>query len=169
MLRRTLALTGVIVTCLLLQSTVFSQLKLLGVRPELLYIVTIVLAILEGPGEGAVVGFAGGMAQDFLLDQPKGITALTLTLLGYTVGLARQYIVSPSPILPIVLVGLGTFAGVIFYEIVSFLLGQLDDPFSFLIRVAFLTAVYCVILTPLVYPVLRRIFEGSRPRRVVRF
>jgi len=34
---------------------------------------------------GAITGFAGGMAQDFLLDQPKGITALTLTLLGYAV------------------------------------------------------------------------------------
>jgi len=169
MLRRTLALTGVIVTCLLLQSTVFSQIKFLGVRPELVYIVTIVIAILEGPGEGAIVGFAGGMAQDFLLDQPKGITALTLTLLGYTMGLARQYIVSPSPILPTVLVGVGTFAGVIFYEIVSFLLGQLDDPLMFSIRVAFLTAVYCAVLTPLVYPVLRRIFEGSRPRRVAHF
>ena len=82
MLRRTLALAAVIVTALLLQSTVFSQIKLLGVRPELLYVVTILMAILEGPNEGAVVGFAGGMAQDFLLDQPKGITALTLTLLG---------------------------------------------------------------------------------------
>ena len=41
-----------------------------------MYLVTIVIAILEGPQEGAVVGFAGGMAQDFLLNQPKGITAL---------------------------------------------------------------------------------------------
>jgi len=168
-LRRTLALTGVIVTSLLLQSTVFAQVKLLGVRPELLYIVTILMAILEGPNEGAIVGFAGGMAQDFLLDQPKGITALTLTLLGYTIGLARQYIVSPSPLLPTILVAVGTFAGVVFYEVVSFLLGQLNDPWTFSLRVALLTSVYCAILTPLVYPVLRRVFEGSRPKRVVRF
>ncbi|MGZ4154322.1 MAG: rod shape-determining protein MreD, partial [Actinomycetota bacterium] len=65
MLRRTLALTAVIVTSLLLQSTIFAQVKLMGVRPELLYIVTILMAILEGPNEGAIVGFAGGMAQDF--------------------------------------------------------------------------------------------------------
>ena len=156
-------------TALLLQSTIFTQVKLVGVRPELLYVVTISMAILEGPNEGAIVGFAGGMAQDFLLNQPKGITALTLTLLGYAVGLARQYIVSPSPLLPTVLVAVGTFAGVIFYEIVSFLLGQSDDPLLFSLRVALLTAVYNAILTPLVYPVLRRIFEGSRPKRVVRF
>ena len=169
MLRRILALSAVIVTALLLQSTVFAQVKLLGVRPELMYVVTILMAIIEGPSEGAIVGFAGGMAQDFLLDQPKGITALTLTLLGYAIGLARQYIVSPSPLLPTILVAIGTFAGVIFYEIVSFLLGQLNDPLLFSLRVALLTAVYDAILTPLVYPVLRRIFEGSRPKRVVRF
>ena len=169
MLRRTLALGAVIVTSLLLQSTVFAQVKLLGVRPELMYVVTILMAILEGPSEGAIVGFAGGMAQDFLLDQPKGITALTLTLLGYTVGLARQYIVSPSPLLPTILVALGTVAGMIFYEVVSFLLGQFDDPLLFSLRVALLTAVYSAILTPLIYPLLRRIFERSRPRRVVRF
>ena len=109
------------------------------------------------------------MAQDFLLNQPKGITALTLTLLGYTVGLARQYIVSPSPLLPTLLVAVGTFAGVLFYGIVSFLLGQLDEPLSYLLRVARLSALYNAVLTPLVYPVLRRVFEGSRPRRVVRF
>ena len=94
MIRRVLAITAVVVTALLLQSTVFSDLKLLGVRPELMYLVTIVIAILEGPREGMVVGFVGGMAQDFLLNQPKGITALTLTLVGYAAGLARQYIVS---------------------------------------------------------------------------
>jgi rod shape-determining protein MreD len=168
-LRRTLALGAVIVTALLLQSTVFSQVKLLGVRPELMYVVTILMAILEGPSEGAVMGFAGGMAQDFLLNEPKGITALTLTLLGYTVGLARQYIVSPSPLLPVILVAFGTFGGVIFNEIVSFLLAQADDPLLFLLRVAVLSALYSAVLTPLVYPVLRRIFERSRPRRVVRF
>lgn len=169
MLRRVLALAAVIITALLLQSTVFSQVKLLGVRPELLYIVTILVAVIEGPGEGAIVGFAGGMAQDFLLDQPKGITALTLTLLGYTVGLARQYIVSPSPLLPTILVALGTFGGVLFYEAVAFLLGQLDIELAEGVRIALLSALYSGILTPLVFPLLRRVFEGSRPRRVVRF
>ncbi|MDQ3990748.1 MAG: rod shape-determining protein MreD, partial [Actinomycetota bacterium] len=69
-----------IVTALLLQSTAFAQLKLGGAKPELLYLVTVVLAMLEGPSVGAIGGFAAGMSQDFLLNQPKGITALTLTL-----------------------------------------------------------------------------------------
>lgn len=169
MVRRVLAIIAIVITALLLQSTVFSDLKLLGVRPELMYLVTIIIAILEGPREGMVVGFAGGLAQDFLLNQPKGITALTLTLVGYAAGLARQYIVSPSPLLPTVLVAAGTAAGVAFYQIVAFLLGQLEEPLGYAIRVTLLTALYGAILTPLLYPLLRRVIEGSRPTRVVRF
>lgn len=168
-MRRTLLLAAVIVTSLLLQTTVFADLRLLGARPELLYLVTIVFAFLDGPSAGAVTGFASGMAEDFLLDQPKGITALTLTLLGYVVGLLRQYVVSPSPLFPVGLVAGGTFAGVLFYGVVSFLLGQLAVSVPYLVRVAALSAVYNAILTPLLFPVLRRAVEASRAQKVVRW
>ena len=167
-MRRTLSIAATIVTALLLQSTVFAQMKLFGVRPELVYLVTILIAILEGPGDGMVVGFAGGLAQDFLLNQPKGLTALTLTLLGYGVGLLRQYIVSPSPLLPTLLVAVSTAAGVVFYEVVGFLLGQVDQPLTFSLKVPVLTGIYGAVLTPIVYPILRRMEERSRPRRVAR-
>lgn len=169
MVRRTLAIMALLVTALLLQSTVFAEVRLLGAKPELMYLVVIVLAILEGPSEGAVVGFAGGMFQDFFLNQPKGITALTLTLLGYTVGLARTYIVSPSPLLPTLMVLAGTFTGVVFYETVAVLLNTLHTDTVFFFRTALFSALYTALLTPIVYPLLRRVFEGSRPRRVVRF
>jgi rod shape-determining protein MreD len=168
-IRRSLSLTVVVITALLLQTTVFAQISLFGVKPELLYLVTILIAYLEGPAEGAMVGFVGGMAQDFLLDHPKGITALTLTLLGYFVGLLRQYITSPSPLLPTILVGIGTAAGVGFYEVVALLLGQLEVSMRYGIKVALLTGLYGAVLTPLFFPILRRISEGSRPQRVVRF
>jgi rod shape-determining protein MreD len=167
--RRVLALTAVVVTALLLQSTVFADLKLLGVRPELLYLVTIVIALLEGPNEGLVFGFFAGLAQDFLLNEPKGLTALTLTLLGYAVGLARQYIVSPSPLVPTIGVAIGTATGIGFYEVVAFLLGEYHQPVMFTVKVALLAALYNAVLTPILYPLLRRVSVGSRPRRVVRF
>jgi rod shape-determining protein MreD len=169
MVRRVFWFTLIIVTALLLQSTVFEQMRLLGIKPELMYLVTILIAILEGPKEGAIVGFAGGMAQDFMLNTPKGITALTLTLLGYAMGMARQYIVSPSPLLPTMLVAVGTFAGTAFYQIVRTLLGQLDEPLRYGIKVSLLTALYGAVLTPIVYPLLRRVTERSRPTKVVRF
>jgi len=167
--RRVLTLIVTIVTALVLQTTVFSEITLLGAKPELMYLVAIVFALLEGPAAGAIAGFAGGMAQDFFLNTPKGITALTLVLLGYVVGLLRTYIVSPSPALPTLLVAIGTFAGLMFHALVSFLLGQLNTPFGDLVRIAGLASLYNAILTPLLFPVLRRAAEGSQPQRIGRW
>jgi rod shape-determining protein MreD len=167
--RRTLAWIAVVVTGLLLQTTVFARITLGGAKPELMYLVTIVLAMLEGPAAGAIGGFSAGMAQDFLLNQPKGITALTLTLVGYAVGTVRQYITTPSPFLPVLLVAGATFGGVLFYGFVSFLLGQFPGGILFLLQTAALSALYNGLLTPLLYPVLRRVTEASRPSKVYRW
>ena len=161
-------MTAVILTALLLQSTIFGDIRLIGARPELLYLLTILFAMLDGPSTGAVVGFSGGMAQDFLLNQPKGITALTLTILGYVIGMLRQYIVTPSPWLPVMLVGGGTFFGVVFYGIIAFLLGQLDVGWAFLIKSAFFSSIYNAVLTPVLYPLIRRLDENTQTSRVFR-
>ena len=168
-MRRALTWIAVVVTALLLQSTIFAQIKLAGATPELLYLVTIVLAMLEGPSSGAIGGFSAGMAQDFLLNQPKGITALTLTLVGYVVGTVRQYITTTSPALPTLLVGAGTAAGLLFNGLVSFLLGELSVGFLFLLRTTFLSAIYNALLTPLLFPLMRRVAEHSRPQKVYRW
>ena len=141
---------------------------MLGAKPELMYLVTVLLAMMEGPSSGAIGGFTAGMSQDFLLDQPKGITALTLTLVGYVVGMARQYIVTPSPLLPVLLVAGATFVGVLFYGFVAFLLGQLSG-IGFLVQTALLSSLYNAALTPILYPALRRITEASRARKVFRW
>jgi rod shape-determining protein MreD len=167
--RRTILLIVIVVTALLLQTTVFPNATLLGAKPELMYLLAIAFGALEGPASGAVAGFAGGMAQDFLLNHPKGITALTLTLLGYAIGMLRQFIVSPSPVLPVFLVAGGTFVGVLFYGVVTFLLGQLDTSWLYQLRVAALSALYNALLTPIAFPILRRAAEGSRSHRVFRW
>jgi len=167
--RRGLLWTAVVLAALVLQSTVFAQITLLKARPELIYLLTVLVALLEGPASGAVLGFAGGLAQDFLLTQPKGITALTLTLLGYAVGMIKQYVTTPSPLVPVLLVGGGTAAAVVFEQIVAFLLGQLDAGWGYQLQVALLSGLYNAILTPFVFPLVRRLAESSRAKRVFRW
>ena len=158
-----------ILVALVLQSTIFAQITLLDARPELIYLLTILVALLEGPATGAVIGFAGGMAEDFLLNMPKGITALSLTLVGYAVGMLRQYIVSPSALVPVIMVGLGTAVGLMFNGLVKFLLGQLDSGWAFQLQIALLAGAYNAMLTPFVFPIVRRLAETSRAKRVFRW
>jgi rod shape-determining protein MreD len=161
--------TAVVLTALVLQSTIFAQFRLGGAKPDLVYLATIILAFLEGPASGAVAGFAGGMFEDFLLNQPKGISALTLTLVGYAVGAMRQYVSTPSPLLPVLLVGGWTTVAVLFYGFVDFLLGKSLGGTLYLLRVALLTGLYNAILTPILFPLVRRAVEASRGKRAFRW
>jgi rod shape-determining protein MreD len=167
--RRTVSWAAIVLTALVLQSTVFAQVKLADAKPDLVYLVTIVLAFLEGPSAGAVAGFFGGMSEDFLLDQPKGITALTLTLVGYAVGAIRQYVVTPSPLLPVLVVGATTTAAVLFNQLIAFLLGQLNVGAGYVLKVAILEGVYNAVLTPFLFPIIRRVAESSRAKKVFRW
>jgi rod shape-determining protein MreD len=167
-MRRVVLWIALVVTALLLQSVVFAKFQLGGAKPELIALLTIVVASLEGPAAGALAGFFGGIAEDFLLNQPKGITALTLTLVGYAVGMISQYTTTSTPLIPVALVAGGTAVAVIFSQLVGFLLGQTGVTFFYVVRVALLTAAYNALLTPLVYPLVRRLMEGSKSQRVFR-
>ena len=168
-MRRVLSWSAIVLTALVLQSTVFSQVTLAGAKPQLVYLVTVALAFLEGPASGAVAGFTAGMAQDFMLNQPKGMTALTLTLVGYAVGTLRHYVVTPNPLVPAALVATSTTGGLLFYGLVAFLLGQLTVNAATLTRVSLLSGLYNALLTPLLFPLVRRVAEASRPRKVFRW
>jgi hypothetical protein len=63
----------------------------------------------------------------------------------------------------------GTAAGELFNGLVKFLLGQLEPGWGFQVRVAVLAALYNAILTPFVFPIVRRLAESSRAKRVFRW
>ena len=88
------------------------------------------------------------------MNQPKGITALTLTLLGYAVGMARQYIVSPSPLAAHHPRGPwpDRSAGSSSTRSCRSCSGSFDGSAATGSRVALLTALYSAVLTPIVYP-----------------
>ena len=156
-MRRPALIVVAFLTALLLESTVFSEMRLLGARPELIILVVALVALAEGPNVGAVAGFAGGMWQDLLGAQTAGITALVLTLVGASIGTLRQYIVSESPYIPAAIVGVSTTLGLLTVGFVQLLLGRFDVSVGYLLRVALLSGVYGVVLTPLVAPLVRRV------------
>lgn len=158
-----------LLTAVLLQTTVFADVRLLGARPELMFLIAILVGFYEGPATATTVGFIGGMSQDFLMDQPKGMTALTLTLLGFAVGNLRTYVVSRSPLVPVFVVFFGTFVGLLFYGLVAFLLGQFKLSLLYLLQIAALSSLYNAILTPLVAPLVRRILDVTRAQTTGRW
>ena len=57
-----------------------------GAHPDLLWLLPITAALLDGPETGAIVGFWSGLAFDLVLPTPFGLSALVGCVLGYAVG-----------------------------------------------------------------------------------
>jgi rod shape-determining protein MreD len=71
----------------LLQSVAGPSLPLVRGRPDTVLVVVLAWSMLRGSGEGAFVGFLGGVLLDSVTYTPFGINAALFGLLGYFTGL----------------------------------------------------------------------------------
>jgi rod shape-determining protein MreD len=166
-LARMLAVGALVVVALALQSTVLARMTILGVIPQLVLIVVVSLAYLDGERVGVVSGFTGGLLQDLLLPQSiDGLTALVYTLIGYGVGYLRQYTPAESVWAPVFAVAFATGVAELSYAGLAIILGQPWISFPYTMKVIGLIIVYNTLLTPFVFPVVRKVAEKFRPQRV---
>lgn len=164
---RILAIALLVILALALQSTVLAHLTLLGVRPQLVLVVVVSLAYLDGERVGVVTGFAGGLMQDLLLPLSiVGLTALVYTLIAYGVGYLRQYATAESVWTPVFAVALASLIAELSYALLAILLGQPWVSLSMTLQRTGLIVLYDTLLTPFVFPVVRRVADRFRPQRV---
>jgi rod shape-determining protein MreD len=161
-MRRSFSSLLLILTALILQTTVVPHLAIFRVVPDLLMVVVISLALIEGPSHGALAGFMGGLLRDLFVDAPTGLSALSYVTVGYVVGAVRPYVQSSSVAVPFVGVFAGSFAGTVFYQVLALLLGVAAQPVDRMAQIVVVTAVYNTLLVPFVYPLVRRV--ASKPR-----
>lgn len=169
-LYRILAMAAVVLLAVALQSTLLARVTLLGVIPQLVLVVVVCLAYLDGERVGVVVGFAGGLLQDLLLPQSIiGLTALVYTLIGYGVGSLRQFAPTESVWSPVFAVAIASGIAEFGYALLAIILGQEWVSLSFTAKVTGLVMLYDTLLTPLAFPLLRRIAARFRPEKVYRW
>jgi len=165
--RRILALAAVIAVAVLLESTVLAGFRLGGMRPDLLVVAVVAVAMASGPTSGALFGFWAGLVADLLFASPVGVSALVYTSVGYALGLVRVYVVSPSAWVHLTLAGAASLVSVWSTGLV---LRVLDlSSWSFVARSGPLVAVYNLLLTPFVYPVVRLLAERARSEKLYRW
>jgi rod shape-determining protein MreD len=163
--RRLLALTLVLVVAVLVQSTVLARLRLAGVRPDLLVLAVVSVAVATDPTTGAVFGLLAGLVADLLFDLPVGVSALVYTAVGFAVGAVRVYVTSHRPLAHLVLAGAASLASV---WCCGLLLRVFDlSSWGAVARAGPLVALGNLLLTPFVYPVVWALTERvpARPAR----
>lgn len=166
---RLAAVGATIVIAITVQSTLLASATLLGVIPQLVLVVIVSFAFLDGERVGIVTGFFGGLLIDLLLPQSiVGLTALVYTLIGYGVGSFRQFTTGDSVWTPVLVVGVASAVAEVSYALLAIMLGQAWVSISDTAKVAGLVVLYNVLLTPFVFPLVRRIANRFRPERVYR-
>lgn len=121
---RSVRLLLVLVLLLAVQTTWMADLRPFDVPGDLLLMLAIAGGMAAGPVRGATVGFIAGLALDFVLLTPFGLTALTYLAVGYVVGTVHDGVLRSAPWIPIVVTFLASVGGIIAYVILGQLVGQ---------------------------------------------
>ncbi|MGQ0804122.1 MAG: rod shape-determining protein MreD [Actinomycetota bacterium] len=150
-----LKLAGLIVVTVVLQTTLFPDLRLFGVAPDLVLVGTIAVAYRVGPESGAVYGFAAGLAIDLFLQTPLGISALSFAVVAYGVGILQTGLSRTPRFVAAMVGGAGGLAGGLMFVAIAALAGE-DQVMAFrTLWVLVLAAMYDALLAVVMFPVAR--------------
>ncbi len=109
---------------LLLQTTIVLSVRIYGVHPDLVWLMAITAALLDGPETGAIVGFWAGLAFDLVLPTPLGLSALVGCILGYSVGMATGSLDRRAGWLAPVAAAFGAAAADMLFAVLGGIFGQ---------------------------------------------
>ncbi|MCI6859430.1 MAG: rod shape-determining protein MreD [Eubacterium sp.] len=143
--------------CFLLQSSVFELIKLAGIVPNILIILTASVAIMRGQKEGMMVGFFAGLLLDIFYGSTIGGFAFLYMLIGFVDGFYHRIYYSNDNLFPLLIIGGSDLAyGFIMYVVCGLLHNHLHF-FYYMKSIILPEVVYTVAVALVLYQILLRI------------
>ena len=147
----------------LLQTTLFAQVRLFDVAPDLVMLTVIAVARRLDAEPAVLLGFTSGLAMDLLGSSPLGLRALVLTLIAYATVRTRDRF-DINVVATGIAVALLSLLGVALIVVIGTLFGEASfrDPNVF--RKILLIPVYNLVLGVVVLPLVTLVVAGRRRR-----
>lgn len=156
-IRRGVVTALVLVVCYLLQCTVFPNLAMASIKPNLLMIVTASFGFMCGHRYGMLVGFFAGLLVDIQSGSILGFYALLYLLTGYANGKFMQIYYDDDVKLPLCLIG---GSDLLYGLAVYFLQFMLRSEFNFIYylnHIIIPELIYTIVAALVLYPLIRLI------------
>jgi len=156
----TLLKGAIIVVALVIQLTLINSVTILGLKPDLIMVIVVVLSLLRGEKEGAISGFAFGFLQDIFSANLLGINALVKTVIGFTCGILKEKIFHEHIlfIIPVI-----TFVSSFIQSIlISLLLSAFGIEYNLawsIKQIALPEALYNSLLSPFIFLIINKLFQ----------
>lgn len=166
-----LKVAAVLLVALVLQLTVFVDVRVFGVAPEVLALVAVLAGYQCGPERGATIAFAAGLLWDIWLPTPLGLAAMSYATVAFAVGSFGAGLFHESRLQLAGVVGAATAGGIVGYALLGEVVGQRGLVDLDLLRVALIAGAVNAALVPVVRRPLRRALrpaDGSSPPALVR-
>ncbi len=139
------------VAAVVLQTTLFAELRPFGASPNLPLLVVIACARHLDPDPAVLYGFSVGLLTDLLGASPLGMWALVMTAAAYGTVRFRDRL-EEAPVAGAVLVFVLTLLGEVLFLLLGTLFGLKLLSQAGLVRIVLLTALYTTVLAPALLP-----------------
>lgn len=160
---RFLPAAGAVICAMVLQVGIAPHIAVGGVVPNLLLLVVVTLALVQGPRAGTVAGFAAGLLFDLIGTAPIGPAALTFCIVGFVAGSLQAHTFAEGWLLPLLILFIASLTAEVIYAIVLVVLGEGGFGIRPILGVMLPGAVYNAALAVLVYPLLARFLRQEKP------
>ncbi|MDO8963046.1 MAG: rod shape-determining protein MreD [Coriobacteriia bacterium] len=148
-----------LIAAAILQIAVAPYMSIFGVVPNVIFLVVVTLALVEGPVAGCTAGFVGGLLFDLLGNSVVGPYALVFCVVGYVAGLLQANMFAEGWLLPVTVVGLAGLGAEITHGVILSVLPAGAPFWGTMWRVMLPGALYNTALAVLVYPWLARLLR----------
>jgi rod shape-determining protein MreD len=150
----------------LLETSVLTELTIAGVKPDLVLVITVVVAIVVGFEDALVWAVVGGFLVDAMSAQPLGATTLALLVMTGAAALAGRLTGSPR----LITVALSVFILGCLYQMVLYAIlavtagiGVVDLPADRIFLIGLLDLVIGIVVIVVVRAIDRRFGPAERP------
>lgn len=145
-LRMPVAVLGALVA----QTAVLARIRIAGVVPDAMMLLSVAAGVVGGPTAGAATGFAAGLGIDlFLTSTPLGLSALVFSVMGYATGVVAEGYVHTAWWIPIVTVAGASAGGEAAFALIAAVVGDSGVIGAHLATVAGVVAAGNAVLAPL--------------------
>jgi rod shape-determining protein MreD len=151
---------GLLAVAALFQSVLGPSLPLVRGRPDLVLVVVLAWAMLRGSGEGAFVGFLGGLLLDSVSYAQFGINTALFGLIGYAIGLPEVNVYRGNLPYFLGITALATFVYHTLFFLLLQALGNLMPPLIETYATALPAALMNALLVPPIFVLCRRLVRA---------
>jgi rod shape-determining protein MreD len=150
----------------LLQATIVPHFAIWGVFADLPLLVVVSWGLLRGPREGIIWGFIAGFAVDLFSGAPFGAATLSLMAVGFLCGLGEAAVFRGHLVLPLLIIFLATLLYDLIFLLVVRISGAPVAWIDSLVRLILPSALLNVVLTPVVFLLVRWLHNRLRRREM---